>query len=232
VPYEGLNTAIDKDAWRRLGSPPVPALVVDGVARSITHPLEAAALLGVAADDEPDALVLASDIEALLDIWIEYVHRTSRTAWLEPTPSAERTSHHLALNSFDPIPLLSEAWYVASFPWGTTDWPPPLGARAHQRGLNERYREFDAFVGFLEERRSGWQKFVKREGAALDRDASSRMIDMARGAPISYTRLLEMQRLHVAHHFRQVAVFLASHNHDVPSFDPEALGIVLPEQVY
>ena len=70
------------------------------------------------------------------------------------------------------------------------------------------------------------------EAAEGFHDAPRRKIEMARGAPISYPRLLEMQRMHAAQHYRQVIVHFEDVGRPVPSFRPEQIGIKLPARIF
>jgi hypothetical protein len=231
VPYVPINVQEDRDAWLKLGSPPVPAVVIDGVAHSITHPLEVASMFGLPVPPTQEAESIGWDLDRVLRAWIDCARTTPWEAWLEPTPSRGRSSLHLGLNSFVPIPVLAESWVTGIFPWGTPEWPPPHGSSANQAALNERCRELDAFLEFVEPIRYDWSSFLGDRSPEL-RDAGARDIEMARGRSISYSRLLEMQRLHAAQHYRQVSVHLSSAGYAIPSFAPEQLQIDLPDRVY
>jgi hypothetical protein len=231
VPYDSVNTEERKAVWLDAGSPPVPALLVDGTVHSVTHPLELASLLGLAVEPAEQAERIGWDLDRILGAWIDCARLTPWEVWLEPTPSAGRSALDLGIDSFVPIQLLPDAWRNGVFPWGTLEWPSPQGALAHKEELNALCFELGAFLDFVEPIRLEWSTFLTGEHAALNA-GPDREVEMARGAPIPYSRLLEMQRIHAAQHYRQVITHLSSTGRPIPAFRPEQLNITLPDRVY
>ena len=188
-------------------------------------------MFGIPVHPAQEAERIGWDLDKVLGAWIECARLTPWEAWLEPTPSRGRSALDLGINSFVPITLLPEAWRNRVFPWGTLEWPPPQGAIAYEEELNVRCRKLDALLEFVEPIRSEWSMFLQEESDAL-RSAPDREIEMARGSPISYPRLLEMQRIHAAQHYRQVATYFSSTGRPIPGFRPEQLNFALPDRIY
>jgi hypothetical protein len=89
----------------------------------------------------------------------------------------------------------------------------------------------DAVRGYARRISDGWNLFLLDVGAALDRRDPE--IRSPRGT-LAYSTLLTSQRWHVAFHYRQVTVFLASRGVELPNaITPDALGrFELPQDVY
>src|SRR4051794_36969497 len=77
IEFESVVISEQRERWLADGSPPVPTLVVDGVAHVLQHPSQAGILLGLATPPElRDAWRVAWDLDALVEAWVELAERT------------------------------------------------------------------------------------------------------------------------------------------------------------
>ena len=71
--------------WVEAGQPVVPCLLVGGVASSILHVSQLAAMLGLEAPAQLEATRLAWDAAAVLDAWLKLIRPPTRDADLADT---------------------------------------------------------------------------------------------------------------------------------------------------
>jgi hypothetical protein len=115
--YEPIDVAAADDRWRSFGTPALPALVVGGVARAVSHPVQVATLLDLPVAAVEDLLRIGFDLDRILAVWVEAIVLAPLEALLEPTPSRGRTGLELAVNVFVPADLLSSAFATGTFAW-------------------------------------------------------------------------------------------------------------------
>jgi len=210
----------------------LPAIVIDDTLHSVSHPVQVASALGIDIQPHGDAARVGWDLNDVLGAWIDCARMTPWEAWLAITPSRERHALELAVNTFVPIELIVDAWYTGDFPWGPVDWPPGKGIFAYEADLIAGCQSANALLGFITPIQAAWSSFLYDEQASISEDPD-REITMGRGTPISFGRLLEAQRGHAAHHYRQVITYFRSTGLAVPDLRLEDMsGLVLASTVY
>jgi hypothetical protein len=177
----------------------------------------------VKASQEP--IQIGWDINAILNGWLECIRLAPWESLFEPTQSRGRSTAALAFNVFVRIERLPAAWTNARYelPPGD-DWDVVAA---------ERYgTDIATLHEALESTQVAWFSFMGEEEDALGR-SPDREIQMWRGQPLPYVRLLEVERMHAAQHYRQVTTHLRSSGRRVPAFDPLDLkGLELPKAIY
>jgi hypothetical protein len=213
-----VDVGEDAARWQAAGAPVLPALVVDGVAHSLGHPVQVAALLGLAVETIEDPVRLGRDLDRILEAWLEAVALVPWQALLEPTPSRGRAALELAVNTFVPVRLLPAAGGDEAL-------------RRHELALESRIAGTDDLLAFAEPIRLGWIAFLGESEDEL-RGAPDRPIVTPAGT-LPYAGVLDAQRLHAAQHLRQVTTHLAAAGLPVIDFRPERLpGLRLPARIY
>jgi hypothetical protein len=229
-----VDVGEDAARWQAAGAPVLPALVVDGVAHSLGHPVQVAALLGLAVETIEDPVRLGRDLDRILEAWLEAVALVPWQALLEPTPSRGRAALELAVNTFVPVRLLPAAFGDGRFPWPgdpTTGAGGDEALRRHELTLESRIAGTDDLLAFAEPIRLGWIAFLGESEDEL-RGAPDRPIVTPAGT-LPYAGVLDAQRLHAAQHLRQVTTHLAAAGLPVIDFRPERLpGLRLPARIY
>ena len=207
--------------WEEAGRPIVPSLLLEGSARPVLHVSQLSTWLGLPEPPSQASTRAGWDILGPLRAWVDHLDALGDTVLLEPTPSRERTIKELTVNAFHPLDLLPGAWTSGEF-----DWHPEDDASRIESLANA-----EAVRAYAHRICDGWNLFLLDAGAALDeRDPQVRS---PRGT-LAYSTLLTSQRWHVAFHYRQVTVFLASRGVELPNaITPDALGrFELPQDVY
>jgi hypothetical protein len=192
------NDPAGLERWRASGSPPVPAIEIDGEARSILHVGQLATLLDLPAPPSFEATRLCYDLLLLVESWAANVRDLPWELVVAPTSSRDRSIRNLTMNAVYPISLLREAWETGRLDWGLRDIDEELAAGY------ETSAELGAFADGVT---TGWRRFVLACGDELaERDP---VVETPRGR-LPYSELLAHQRWHLAFHHRQVVEFLAS----------------------
>lgn len=229
-----MNAGEAPEPWQEVGSPVLPALVVGGVAHSLSHPVQVASLLGIAADLLGDPVRIGWDLHRLLEAWLEALALVPWPAVLEETPSRGRPTLELAVNTFVPVGMLPDAFATQRFVWPgnpATGAPGDAPLRDYELAIEAGLTDGTRFASFAEPILQAWAAFLdEREDALHEQD--EREVETPTGT-LSYTGLLDAQRLHAAQHLRQVTTFFSATGRRVPEFDPASLsGLRLPERVY
>jgi len=107
--------------WVDTGRPPVPSLLVDGVAAPILHVSQLASMLGLQAPSQLESTRLAWDTVAVLEAWVKLIGPLDLETLTAPTPSRGRSLRNLTVNVFHPFELLPVAFETGRF-----DWDPDL----------------------------------------------------------------------------------------------------------
>jgi hypothetical protein len=229
-----VNAAEAPARWQELGSPVLPALVVDGVAHSLSHPVQVASLLGVAADALDDPVRIGWDLHRVLEAWLEALALVPWSAVLEETPSRARPALELAVNTFVPVGMLPEAFATRRFVWPGNPATREAGddaLRGYELAIEATVADAVQFAAFGTPILQEWAAFLDEHEEAL-RAQADREVDTPTGR-LPYAGLLDAQRLHAAQHLRQVTTFFRETGRAVPRFDPESLsGLRLPSRIY
>jgi hypothetical protein len=229
-----VDVAGANDRWQSAGAPILPALVVDGVAHPVSHPVQVASLLGgLRAAAVEDPVPIARDLGRILGAWVETVAAVPWEALLEPTPSRGRTALDLAINTFVPVELLPRAFHEGTFPWPgdpVAGVPGDDALRAHELTVAARLTGTIELMHFIGPIRAAWTAFLGEAAEALQRTPDREVTTPAGALP--YRGLLDAQRLHAAQHLRQVTTFLAASGRPVPELRAESFGLRLPARIY
>jgi hypothetical protein len=209
--------------WEAVGKPTIPSLEVDGVASGIMHVSQVASMLGLAGGSAFEGPRLAWDIFAIMEAWVEHLRLLDWETICAPTPSRERSLRNLTCNAFHPSELLPEALTSGDFPWQPDD--------DHLR--EAALHSADEIVAYAERIAFDWQGWLLGADEVLERAAAQQVRNPERGA-LDGATLLAAQRWHMAFHYRQLKVFLASRGTVLPgSFRIEALAdLDLPDEVF
>lgn len=232
--YRSVNVVDDPVPWQAAGSPVLPALVVAGIAHSVSHPLQVGSLLGIAVDSLGDPTRIGWDLQRVLEAWLEALVLVPWEAVLEETPSRARPTLELAVNTFVPVGMLPDAFTSQRFDWPGNPATGQLGEgplREYELGIEATITDATRFAAFAEPILHGWAAFLDEYEDAL-REQTEREVETPAGR-LSYVALLDAQRLHAAQHFRQVTTFFRATGRPVPHFDPLSLsGLSLPDRIY
>jgi hypothetical protein len=225
----------DRERWRAAGSPPVPTLVLDGVAHVLQHPGQAEALLGFPAAGAPaEAAQVARDIDAVVGAWLELAEAAPWPVLLERLPRLGRTPLALAVDTFIGIAALAGAHESGWFHWPgdpRTGETGDAAVVAYEASLVAEVEGRDDLLAFLRPVAAAWH------AVALDHDPAllvepDRPVRAPRGE-LTWVELLEAQRLHAAQHLRQATTFLGARGERVPALDLAQLdGLRLPAKAY
>jgi hypothetical protein len=235
VSYESVVITDDRARWVAAGSPPVPTLVLDGVAHVLQHPGQAAELLGLGTRGRAgDAAEVAGHVDLVATAWLQLAARTPWAALLEPLPQLGRTSLALAVDTFIGIDALASAFDSGWFHWpgnvvtGETGDDAVVG---YERSIVAGIAGRDDLLAFLRPVGERWRHVAREHELWLGGDPD-RAVRAPRGE-LSWGELLEAQRLHAAQHYRQATTFLRSLGHPVPELDLAQLhGLRLPAVAY
>jgi hypothetical protein len=235
VEFESVVISEQRERWIAAGSPPVPTLVVDGVAHVLQHPSQAGMLLGL--ETPPalrDALQVAWDIDSIMQALLELATATPWEGLLEPMPVLGRTPLALAVDASVGIKALLEPFTTGWFHWpgnpvtGETGDQAVVAYEASIVATIDDRPALTAFVGTVAE---AWRAFVASNEEAI-RAEPARTVRTPRGE-LTWVGLLEAQRLHAAQHYRQATTQVASLGLAVPELDVEQFyGMRLPKAIY
>jgi hypothetical protein len=226
-----VNVLDAPDRWLRLGSPVLPALVVEGVPRPVRHPSQVASLLGLPGVSVADPVRVGRDLERLLAAWLEALAAVPWEAVMEETPSRGRTPLELAVNTFVPVALLPPALASRRFEWPGN---PETGAwgdaplREYELALEAAITGHAELAAFADPVVAAWARFLDEHEASLQAEAERELETPA--GPAAFALVLEGQRLHAAQHYRQVTTHFRARGRRVPAFDLS--GLDLPERIY
>ena len=223
--FESVVISEQRERWIADGSPPVPTLVVDGVAHVLQHPSQAGTLLGL---QTPPALRDA------LQAWLELVTATPWDALLDPMPVLARTPLALAVDASVGITALLEPFATGWFHWPgnpVTGETGDLAVVAYEASIVATIDDRAALVAFVGLVAAAWRAFVIDNEEAI-RAEPARPVRTPRGE-LTWVGLLEAQRLHAAQHYRQATTQVRALGHPVPELDLELLyGMRLPKAIY
>jgi hypothetical protein len=224
-----------RERWIADGSPPVPTLLVDGVAHVLQQPSQAGMLLGL--ETPPalrDAWQVAWDIDAIAQAWLELVAETPWEALLEPMPVLGRTPLALAVDASVGITALLQPFTTGWFHWPGNPVTGETGDQAvvgYEASIVATIDDRAALVAFVGSAAGAWRAFVFDNEDAI-RAEPVRPVRTPRGE-LTWVGLLEAQRLHAAQHYRQATTQVASLGHPIPDLDLELLyGMRLPKAIY
>jgi hypothetical protein len=235
VEFESVVISEQRERWLADGSPPVPTLVVDGVAHVLQHPSQAGALLGLETPPElRDALQVAWDIDSIMQALLELVATTPWDALLEPMPVLGRTPRALAVDASVGIRALLEPFATGWFHWPGNPVTGETGDQAvvaYEASIVATIDDRGALVAFVGSVAEAWRAFVIENEDAI-RVEPARPVRTPRGE-LTWVGLLEAQRLHAAQHYRQATTQVAALGHPVPDLDLGLLyGMRLPKAIY
>lgn len=223
IPFESVNPVepAGQSRWMELGSPRVPSLLLDERMTAIYHVSQVASLLGLTPAQRTRALRLAWDLSMVVQAWSEQLATISWELMSTPTPSRGRSVRELTINVHEPLREMEVAWETGRFTWNT----------GRDEVLASDLADAEELRAYSEARSAGWIAFLSSVGEELEqRDPDIR----AGGETLSFSALLDSQRLHAAFHYRQLQSFLAAH--DAASEHPLDLarleGLQLPEVVF
>ncbi len=233
--FESVVISEQRERWLADGSPPVPTLVVDGMAHVLQHPSQAGMLLGL--ETPPalrDALQVAWDIDSIMHALLELATETPWEGLLEPMPILGRTPLALAVDASVGIKALLEPFATGWFHWpgnpvtGETGDQAVVAYEASIVATIDDRAALTAFVGMVAE---AWRAFVVDNEEAI-RVEPARPVRTPRGE-LTWVGLLEAQRLHAAQHYRQATTQVGSLGLPVPDLDVEQFyGMRLPKSIY
>jgi hypothetical protein len=207
--------------WADAGRPPVPSLLVDGVASPILHVSQLASMLGLQAPAQLESTRLAWDTVSVLDAWVELIGPLDLETLTAATPSRGRSLRNLTVNVFHPFQLLPVAFETGRF-----DWDPDLDERREAT-----LHDAASVVAYARSGCADWQAWLQENEALLL--AGNPEITSPRGR-VTYANLLDSQRWHAAFHYRQLLAFLDERGHDITTaLSLESLGgLSLPGEVF
>ena len=215
----------ERERWLRDGSPPVPTLVLDGTPHVLQHPSQAGLLLGL--DTPPplrDAVLVAWDIDAVTEAWLELVETVPWDALLSPVPVLERTPLALAVDSSIGIGALVEPFETGWFHWPgdpVTGETGDASVVAYEASIVAEIADREDALAFVRPVAEAWRANVVANEEEFRADPA-RAVKTPRGE-LTWVELLEAQRLHAAQHYRQASTHVASLGHPVPALDLAAL---------
>ena len=195
-----------RERWLAAGSPPVPTLVLDGVAHVLVHPGQAPALLGVGMPLElRDAEQVASDVDELVEAWIVLAATTPWTVLTAPGVVAGRTPLALVVDALHGVAALTGAIWTGWFHWPGNPETGETGDAAigpYEASVIAAIRDRSDLHAFAERVALGWRAALREH----ELDPAER-VRSPRGE-LALVELLEAQRLHCAGHYRQATASL------------------------
>lgn len=184
---------VGRARWEELGRPVVPSVIIDGAVSPILHISQIAFLLGLPYEDTDSSERVAWDTVTILDGWLVNLYEMGWKDILAPTPSRERSTRNLTVNTFHPFELLPGAFREGRFLW----YPETRDVELEQEIQNK-----DALVQFASKTLDEWKMFLFSSGQELDRVEP--VVTSPRG-DTTYPALLRAQRWHAAWHHRQIS---------------------------
>jgi hypothetical protein len=194
-----------RERWLAAGAPPVPTLVLDGVAHALQHPGHAAALLGV--QPPPglrDAWSVAAEIDTVVDAWLELAAMTPWPVLTAPGVVLGRTPLALTVDALAGVAALTAALWTGWFHWPGN---PETGATGdaeigpYEASIVGRIANRDDLLGFARRVARGWSAALSEHEETMRSDPAQ-TLSTPRGE-LALVELLEAQRLHCAGHYRQ-----------------------------
>jgi len=194
-----------RERWLAAGSPPVPTLVLDGVAHALQHPGHAAALLGL--DLPPgrrDAWSVAADVDTVVGAWLDLAAETPWPVLTAPGVVLARTPLALTVDALAGVAALTAALWTGWFHWPGN---PETGATGdgeigpYEASIVARIESRGDLLGFARRVGRGWGATLAEHEGTIRSDPA-RTVSTPRGT-LTLVELLEAQRLHCAGHYRQ-----------------------------
>jgi hypothetical protein len=205
VDFEAVPITEQRERWLAAGSPPVPTLVLDGVAHTLQHPGQAAVLLGLEPPPElRDAWSVAADVDAVVDAWLELAAATPWQVLTAPGVVLGRTPLALTVDALSGIAALTAALWTGWFHWPGN---PETGAMGdseigpYEASIVARIDSRDDLLVFARRVARGWRAALAEHEETLRSDPAQ-TLRTPRGE-LALVELLEAQRLHCAGHYRQ-----------------------------
>lgn len=193
-----------RDRWLAAGSPPVPTLVVGGIAHVLQHPAQAAELLGLATPPAlRDARQVAWDLDALLEAWLELARVTPWDVLTAPGVVLSRTPLALTVDALVGVAAVTAALWTGWFHWPGN---PETGATGdaeigpYEASVVATIHDRDDLLAFAERVARGFRASLAEHDTLLRSPATP--VLAVRGE-LTLVELLEAQRLHCAGHYRQ-----------------------------
>jgi hypothetical protein len=193
-----------RERWQAAGSPPVPTLVVGGVAHVLQHPGQAAELLGLSMPAAlRDARQVAWDIDALVDAWLELARATPWDVLTTPGVVLGRTPLALTVDALVGVCAVTAALWTGWFHWPGN---PETGATGdaeigpYEASVVASIHDREALLAFAGRVANGFRASVLEHDTLLGNPTAP--VLAVRGE-LALVELLEAQRLHCAGHYRQ-----------------------------
>lgn len=220
--------------WLAAGSPPVPALVIDGVVNVLQHQSQAGALLGLTVPAAlRDARQTAWDIDTVVEAWLELAERTPWAVLTAPGVVLGRTPLALAVDSLVGVAALTGALWTGWFHWPGNPSTGETGDASigpYEALIVATIHDRADLVSFARRVAGGWRDALAEHEETLRRDPGE-PVRAPRGT-LKVVELLEAQRLHAAGHYRQAAASLTAAGARTPELEAEMLyRVVLPESL-
>jgi hypothetical protein len=193
-----------RERWQAAGSPPVPTLVVGGVAHVLQHPAQAAELLGLATPPAlRDARQVAWDLDTLVDAWLQLARATPWDVLTAPGVVLDRTPLALTVDALVGVAAVTAALWTGWFHWPGN---PETGATGdaeigpYEASVVATIHDRDDLLAFVERIARGFRSSLVEQDALLQ--VPTTPVLAVRG-DLTLVELLEAQRLHCAGHYRQ-----------------------------
>ncbi len=151
-----------------------------------------------------DAWPVASEVDAIVDAWLELAEATPWPVLTAPGVVLDRTPLALTVDALVGIAALTAALWTGWFHWPGN---PESGATGdaeigpYEASVVECIRSRDDLLGFALRVARGWRAGLAEHGQTL-RDDPAQTMRTPRGE-LALVELLEAQRLHCAGHYRQ-----------------------------
>lgn len=221
--YNIFDDPEGKRIHNEVGSPVVPALLVDGTSYPILHASQIASILDIPMPEQSlNTLRLCYDIVTIMESWIGMLEKLDFDLMKSPTKSRNRPVSLMVVNAYHPISLLPGAWENGSFQWHT---------RESDLARKAPLTDADKVRGFARECLTAFQVFLMNNEEELEQ--RDQMVTTTKGE-VSFSVLVQSQRNHLAIHHRQMIDFLRSH--DLPTdniLDVETMSdMKLPAELY
>ena len=201
--FRSYNIFDDPEGKRihsEVGSPVVPALLVDGTAYPILHASQIASILDIPMPEQSiNTIRLCYDIVTIMESWIGMLEKLDYDLMKSPTKSRNRPLTLMVVNAYHPISLLPGAWENGTFQWHTKESDDRREAPL---------TDADKVRDFAKECLLTFQVFLMNNEEELEqRDP---MVTTTKGE-VNFSVLVHSQRNHMAIHHRQMVDFLQSH---------------------
>jgi len=232
--FERVVITEQRARWLAAGSPPVPALVIDGVVNVLQHPSQAGALLGLTVPATlRDARQTAWDIDAVVEAWLELGERTPWPVLTAPGVVLGRAPLALAVDALVGVAALTGALWTGWFHWPGNPSTGETGDASigpYEASIVATIDERGDLLSFARRVTGGWRDALAEHEETLRREPGQ-VVRTPRGT-LKVVELLEAQRLHAAGHYRQAAASLIAAGAAATELEPELLhGLVLPESL-